>query len=49
MCQTLARVEMSKESEKIIQNHNVVFLSRKTEYMGGPKITMNQIKGLLSP
>jgi hypothetical protein len=40
---------MSKESEKIIQNHHVVFISRKTEYRGGPKITMNQIKGMLSP
>jgi hypothetical protein len=32
----------------IIQNHQIVFVSRKTEYMGGPKIIMNQVKSLLS-
>jgi hypothetical protein len=34
---------------KIIQNHQIVFITRKTEYMGGPKITVNQVKSLLSP
>jgi hypothetical protein len=33
---------------KIIQNHQVVFITRKTEYRGGPKITVNQVKSLLS-
>ena len=34
---------------KIIQNHQIVFIARKTEYRGGPKITVNQVKSLLSP
>jgi hypothetical protein len=34
---------------KIIQNHQIVFITRKTEYRGGPKITVNQVKSLLSP
>jgi hypothetical protein len=34
---------------KIIQNHQIIFIARKTEYRGGPKITMNQVKSLLSP
>jgi hypothetical protein len=34
---------------KIIQNHQIVFITRKTEYKGGPKITVNQVKSLLSP
>jgi hypothetical protein len=34
---------------KIIQNHQIVFISRKTEYRGGLEITMNQVKSLLSP
>jgi hypothetical protein len=38
-----------KKMGKIIQNHQVVSVTRKTEYRGGPEITMNQIKSLLSP
>ena len=34
---------------KIIQNHQIVFISRQTEYRGGPEVTMNQVKSLLSP
>jgi hypothetical protein len=34
---------------KIIQNHQIVFITRKTEYRGGPKITVNQVKSPLSP
>jgi hypothetical protein len=34
---------------KIIQNYQIVFIARKTEYRGGPEITMNQVKSLLSP
>jgi hypothetical protein len=34
---------------KIIQNYQIVFVARKTEYMGGPEITMNQVKSLLIP
>jgi hypothetical protein len=37
------------EMGKVIQNHQVVFISRKTEYRGGLEITMNQVKSLLSP
>jgi hypothetical protein len=33
---------------KIIQNHQIVFITRKTEYRGGPKIIVNQVKSLLS-
>jgi hypothetical protein len=32
---------------KVVQNHKIVFVSRKTEYKGGPWITMNQVKSLL--
>jgi hypothetical protein len=38
-----------KKMGKIIQNHQIVFITRETEYRGGPEITMNQIKSLLSP
>jgi hypothetical protein len=34
---------------KIIQNHQIVFVSRQTEYRGGPEVTMNQVKSLRSP
>jgi hypothetical protein len=34
---------------KIIQNHQIVFIARKTEYRGGLEITTNQVKSLLSP
>ena len=34
---------------KIIQNHQIVFVSRQTEYRGGPEVTMNQVKSMLSP
>jgi hypothetical protein len=33
---------------KVIQNHQIVFITRKTEYRRGPEITMNQVKSLLS-
>jgi hypothetical protein len=49
MCQTSAEAGKSRESGKNIQNHQIVFITRKTEYMGGPKITVNQVKSLLSP
>jgi hypothetical protein len=32
-----------------IQNRQVVFITRKTEYRRYPEITMNKIKSLLSP
>jgi hypothetical protein len=32
----------------IIQNHQIVFVARYAEYRGGPEITMDQIKSLLS-
>jgi hypothetical protein len=38
-----------KKMEKIIQNHQIVFIIRNTEYRRGPEITMNQVKSLLSP
>jgi hypothetical protein len=38
-----------KKMGKVIQNHQIVFITRKTEYRRGPEITMNQIKSLLSP
>jgi hypothetical protein len=38
-----------KKMGKIIQNHQIVFITRKTEYRRGPEITMNQVKSLLSP
>jgi hypothetical protein len=34
---------------EIIQNHQIVFVSRQTEYRGGPKVTMNQVKSLRGP
>jgi hypothetical protein len=34
-----------QKMEKIIQNHQIVFITRKP----GPEITMNQVKSLLSP
>jgi hypothetical protein len=37
-----------KKMGKIIQNHQIVFVTRKTEYRGGPENTMNQVKRLLS-
>jgi hypothetical protein len=37
-----------KKMGKIIQNHQIVFITRKTEYRGGPEIKMNQVKSLLS-
>jgi hypothetical protein len=39
----------SEKMGKVIQNHQVVFISRKTEYRGGPEITMNHAKSLLRP
>jgi hypothetical protein len=33
----------------IVQNHQIIFVSRETDNRRGPKITMNQVKGLLSP
>ena len=44
-----AKREGPEKMGKIIQNHQVVFIARKTEYRGGPKITVNQVKSLLSP
>jgi hypothetical protein len=41
--------EGPEKVEKIIQNHQIVFITRKTEYRGGPKITVNQVKSLLNP
>jgi hypothetical protein len=38
-----------KKMGKIIQDHQIVFITRKTEYRRGPEITMNQVKSLLSP
>jgi hypothetical protein len=38
-----------KKMGKVIQNHQILFITRKTEYMRGPEITMNQVKSLLSP
>jgi hypothetical protein len=34
---------------EIIQNHQILFIIRKTEYKGGLEITMNQVKNPLSP
>jgi hypothetical protein len=46
------RLQPKRESPekvgKIIQNHQIVFITKKTEYSGGPKITVNQVKSLLS-
>jgi hypothetical protein len=33
--------ESPEKMGKIIQNHQIVFITRKTEYMGGPKIIVN--------
>jgi hypothetical protein len=41
--------ESPEEMGKIIQNHQIVFIVRKTKYRGCPEITMNQVKSLLSP
>jgi hypothetical protein len=41
--------ESPKKMRKIIQNDQIVFITRKTEYKRGPEITMNQVKSLLSP
>jgi hypothetical protein len=41
--------ESSEKIGKIIQNHQIVFITRETEYRGGPKITVNQVKSMLSP
>jgi hypothetical protein len=49
MCQTSTEAGKSRENGKIIQNHQIVFITRETEYRGGPKITVNQVKSLLSP
>jgi hypothetical protein len=49
MCHTSTKEEKSKENGKIIQNHQIVFITKKTEYKGGPEITMNQVKSSLSP
>jgi hypothetical protein len=38
-----------KKMGKAIQNHQIVFITRKTEYRRGPEIRMNQVKSLLSP
>jgi hypothetical protein len=55
VCEGSERVELQSKREspkkmrKIIQNHQIVFITRNTEYMRGPEITMNQVKSLLSP
>jgi hypothetical protein len=36
-----------KKMGEVIQNHQIVFITRKTEYRRGPEITMNQVKSLL--
>jgi hypothetical protein len=41
--------ESPKKMRKIIQNDQVVFVTRKAEDRGGLEITMNKIKGLSSP
>jgi hypothetical protein len=46
MCQTSTEAGKSRENGK---NHQIVFITRETEYRGGPKITVNQVKSLLSP
>jgi hypothetical protein len=37
-----------KKMRKIIQNHQIVFITRETEYRGGQEITMNLVKSMLS-
>jgi hypothetical protein len=37
-----------KKMRKVIQNHQIVLITRKTEYRRGPEITMNQVKSFLS-
>jgi hypothetical protein len=49
MCQTSTEAGKSRENGKIIQNPQIVFITRETEYKGGPKIIVNQVKSLLSP
>jgi hypothetical protein len=41
--------ESPEKMGKINQNHQIVFITRKTEYRRGPKVTVNQVKSLLSP
>jgi hypothetical protein len=41
--------ESPEEMWKIVQNHQILFIARKTEYRGGPEITMNKVNSLLSP
>jgi hypothetical protein len=48
-CVRLQPKRSPKKMGKIIQNHQIVVITRKTEYTGGPEITMNQVKSLLSP
>jgi hypothetical protein len=38
-----------KKMGEVIQNHQLVFITRMTEYRRCPEITMNQVKSLLSP
>jgi hypothetical protein len=40
--------ESPKKVGKVIQNHQIVFITRNTEYRGGLEITVNQVKSLLS-
>jgi DNA/RNA endonuclease YhcR with UshA esterase domain len=40
--------ESPEKMGKLIQNYQIVFIARKTEYRGAPEITMNQVKSLLS-
>jgi hypothetical protein len=47
MCRTSTKEEKSKENGEIIQNHQIVFISRKTEYRGGPDHN-KQVKSLLN-
>jgi hypothetical protein len=44
-----AQGKSPKKMGVTVQNHQIIFVSRKTNYRGGPKITMNQVKSLLSP
>jgi hypothetical protein len=41
--------ESPEKMGKINQNHQIVFITRETEYRGGPNITVNQVKSLLNP
>jgi hypothetical protein len=40
-CQASAEAKKSRKSEKIIENHQVVFISKKTECKRSPENTMN--------